>query len=535
MKKLNTAISTAKLTLSETIANFIREERMNIKKAKSIFTLALALTLALGTSTFAAEADPAFTDVPSNAWYSEAVACCNENGLMVGTSDAAFSPNTELSRAMVVTILHRAAGTPAVTANSSFTDVESGTWYSDAVAWSEQNGVVSGYGNGLFGTNDPVTREQLITLLWRYNGSKPASAPTYTDVGIASSWATDAIAWADSNKIANTSAVNRLQPKRNATRAEAAYMLKQMLSPSGSLTTPPAFDLTTGTVKLNNGVEMPVLGLGTYRLTAEETETSVIAALKSGYKLIDTAFAYGNEESVGAGIAKSGVAREDVFIATKLWPNDYSNAAQAIDNALEKLGVEYIDLLFLHQPWQDYIAAYKAMEDAVAAGKVRAIGLSNFYQSSFDAIIGIAKITPAVLQSERNPYFQQDEMMAHIAPYGTVMMDWFPLGGRGDNIVPSERQQSLFDNEVILEIAKAHNKTAPQVILRWHVQTGGIAIPGSRNPDHILENITIFDFELTDEELMRLAALETDIPSFDFRETTEQPNFESFVPPSNDN
>jgi diketogulonate reductase-like aldo/keto reductase len=282
---------------------------------------------------------------------------------------------------------------------------------------------------------------------------------------------------------------------------------------------------------------MPVLGLGTYRLSDEETENSVYHALISGYSLIDTAAAYRNEEAVGRGIKRAGVPREDVFITTKLWPADYGNAAKAIDDALERLDVEYIDLLLLHQPWGDnYIEAYQAMEVAVREGKVRSIGLSNFYQNSFGAIIAIATIPPAVLQSERNPYFQQAEMMEFIAPYGTVMMDWFPLGGRGDNVVPSERQQSLFENEVILEIAKAHDKTAAQVILRWHIQSNGIAIPGSRNPSHILENITIFDFELTDEEMQKMAALETNIPAFDFREVTEQPDFESFTPPeSSDN
>ena len=222
-----------------------------------------------------------------------------------------------------------------------------------------------------------------------------------------------------------------------------------------------------------------------------------------------------------------------MFITTKLWPNDYGNAAAAINAALEKLDVEYIDLLLLHQPWgDDFINAYQAMEVAVGEGKVRAIGLSNVYQNNFNRIIDIATIPPAVLQNERNPYFQQSDMMAYIAPYGTVMMDWFPLGGRGDNIVPSERQQSLFENEVIVEIAEAHDRTAAQVILRWHIQSGGIAIPGSRNPDHILENITIFDFELTEEEMQKIAALETDIPAFDFRDVTEQPDFESFVPPA---
>lgn len=294
------------------------------------------------------------------------------------------------------------------------------------------------------------------------------------------------------------------------------------------------FDLESRTVTLNNGVEMPVLGLGTYRLSEEETEVSVVAALTSGYSLIDTAAAYGNEEAVGRGIKSSGVAREDIFITTKLWPNDYANAAEAIDTALEKMDVEYIDLLLLHQPWEDYVAAYQAMEVAVSEGKVRAIGVSNFYQSSFDAIMEVATIPPAVLQNERNPYFQNTEMMAYVAPHGTVMMDWFPLGGRGDNVVPTERQKSLFEDEVILEIAGAHDKTAAQIILRWHIQSDGIAILGSRNPDHILENITIFDFELSEDEMQKITGLETDIPSFDFRETTEQPDFESFVPPTDD-
>jgi pimeloyl-ACP methyl ester carboxylesterase len=189
-----------------------------------------------------------------------------------------------------------------------------------------------------------------------------------------------------------------------------------------------SFNLESGTVMLNNGMEMPVLGLGTYRLSEEETENSVSSALSYGYKLIDTAAAYGNEEAVGRGIKKSGVPREDVFISTKLWPSDYGNAAAAIDTALEKLDVEYIDLLLLHQPWgDDFINAYKAMEVAVGEGKVRAIGLSNVYQENFDAIIEIASIPPAVVQNERNPYFQQLEMMEYITPYGTVMMDWFPL------------------------------------------------------------------------------------------------------------
>ena len=321
-------------------------------------------------------------------------------------------------------------------------------------------------------------------------------------------------------------------PEGNTPTSELVQSGEVSETPNESTNANILFNLETGTVILNNGIEMPVLGLGTYRLTAEETVISVNAALTSGYSLIDTAAAYGNEEAVGQGIKESGVPREEVFITTKLWPNDYGNAAAAIDAALARLDLEYIDLLMLHQPWgDDYVAAYQAMEAAVREGKVRSIGLSNFYQNSFNAIMAVAEIPPAVLQVERNPYFQNAEMMEHIAPYGTVMMDWFPLGGRGDNVVPSERQQSLFENEVILEIAEAHGKTAAQVILRWHIQSDGVAIPGSRNPAHILENITIFDFALTEAEMQRIAGLETDIPSFDFREVVEQPDFESFTPP----
>lgn len=506
-----------------------------MKKLKNVLALfiVVVMVLSMGVPAFAAEAT--FTDVNANLWYADAAAYVRQNNLMVGTSETAFSPNVTLSRAMVVTILHRAAGSPAVTKASSFSDVEAGQWYSNAVAWSEENNIVSGYGNGKFGTNDPVTREQLILILWRYNGSKKVtSASPYIDSTSASAWmSADALAWASANKIANTTSSNGFVPKQNASRAETAYMFMQMLAPTGAIAKAPQFNFQTKSVTLNNGVEMPILGLGTYRLTADETVTSVVAALKSGYKLIDTAFAYGNEKSVGDGIKQSGVARKDVFVVTKLWPDNYGNASVAIDAALEKLGVDYIDLLLLHQPWgDDFIKEYQAMEVAVGEGKVRAIGLSNVYQNNFDKIISIAKIKPAILQNERNPYFQQTDMMLHIAPYGTVMMDWFPLGGRGDNVVPTERQKSLFEDEVILEIANAHDKTAPQIILRWHIQSGGIAIPGSRNPDHILENISIFDFELTDAEMQKIAALETNIPSFDFRETTEQPDFDTFEPPA---
>jgi len=285
------------------------------------------------------------------------------------------------------------------------------------------------------------------------------------------------------------------------------------------------FDFESRTVTLNNGIQMPVLGLGTFTLQPAQAEESVYHALLDGYRLIDTANAYMNERAVGRGIKKSGVPREEVFITTKLWPSDYEDAGRAIDDTLARLDVEYIDLLLLHQAYGNYTAAYQAMEVAVSEGKVRAIGLSNFCGNKFDEIISIATIPPAVLQNERNPYFQQAEMQEHIKPYGTVLMDWFPLGGRSD------RQQSLFDHETILEIAEAHGKTAAQVILRWHLQSGGIAIPGSSNPDHILENITIFDFELTNEEMQKIGVLDTGIAAFDFSSADGEPDFNSFTRP----
>ena len=286
-----------------------------------------------------------------------------------------------------------------------------------------------------------------------------------------------------------------------------------------------SFNLEKGTVTLNNGIEMPVLGIGTFTLRPAQAEESVYHALTYGYRLIDTANAYMNERAVGRAIKRSGVPREEIFVTTKLWPSEYENAERAIDETLARLDLEYIDLLLLHQAYGNYTAAYKGMEAAVRAGKVRAIGLSNFYQVRFDEILSIAAITPAVLQNERNPYFQQTEMQEYIKPHGTVLMDWFPLGGR------SARQQSLFEDETIVEIAEAHNRTAAQVILRWHIQSGGIAIPGSSNPAHILENITIFDFELTDEEMRRINALDTGVAAFDFSSTDSSPNFSSFIAP----
>jgi len=269
------------------------------------------------------------------------------------------------------------------------------------------------------------------------------------------------------------------------------------------------FNLERKTVTLNNGIEMPILGLGTFTLTPAQAEESVYNALITGVRLIDTANAYMNERAVGRGVRRSGIPREEVFITTKLWPPDYGDAARAIDETLARLDLGYIDLLLLHQPYGNYTAAYQAMENAVREGKVRAIGLSNFYEEKFSEIMNIATITPAVLQVESNPFFHQSVMREFLKPHGTVIMSWFPLGGRGNT-------QTLFNNEIISSIARTHGKTSAQVILRWHLQIESVAIPGSSNANHIRENFDIFGFQLTDEEMQRLKTLDRGHGSYDF-------------------
>ncbi len=277
----------------------------------------------------------------------------------------------------------------------------------------------------------------------------------------------------------------------------------------------PVFDLENVTVTLNNGVEMPIFGIGTFALSSEQAENSVYWALRDGYHLIDTARIYGNEDGVGRGIRRAieegYVTRGDIFVTTKMWTSDFGNGDAAINASLERLGLDYIDLMILHhsQPSND-VEAYQAMERAVADGKLRCIGLSNYYEpEDFDRLVNATTIVPALLQNETHPYHQSTEMKAHIAQYGTVMESWFPLGGRGNT-------QILFNDPTIAAIAEAHGKTSAQVILRWHLQAGNIAIPGSSNPDHILENISIFDFELTDEEMAQMTALDRNDRFADF-------------------
>ena len=272
-------------------------------------------------------------------------------------------------------------------------------------------------------------------------------------------------------------------------------------SPAKSAVSDVSFNFDTKTVKLNSGYEMPVIGLGTYSLKDDICVNSVSAALKNGYRLIDTAYIYHNEESVGKGIRESGVPREEIFITTKLYMNQYADAENAINEALKKLDVDYIDLMLLHHPGAHDIEAYKAMEKAVSEGKIRSIGLSNYYIDELEDFLPQITIMPALIQNEIHPYYQENEVIKYMLEKGIVMEAWYPLGGRGHTA-------ELFNNETIAEIAKVHNKSSAQIILRWHLQKGVVAIPGSSNPEHIKENMNIFDFELTAEDMKKINSLD---------------------------
>ena len=262
-----------------------------------------------------------------------------------------------------------------------------------------------------------------------------------------------------------------------------------------------SFNFETKTVLLNSGYEMPIYGIGTYSLTGDTCVESVTAALNSGVRLIDTAYMYHNEESVGEAVRNSGIPREEIFVITKLYPNQFSDAEAAIEEALVKLDIDYIDMMLLHHPGTDDVEAYLAMEKAVADGKIRSLGLSNWYVEELEEFIPQINIMPALVQNEIHPYYQENDVIPYIHSLGIVVQGWYPLGGRGYTA-------ELLGNEVISEIAAAHGKSSAQVILRWNLQKGVVVIPGSSNPDHIQENTELFDFELTEEEMERIGALD---------------------------
>ena len=249
-------------------------------------------------------------------------------------------------------------------------------------------------------------------------------------------------------------------------------------------------------IKLNNGVEMPMAGIGTFLLSPDEAESSVTNALQAGYRLIDTANAYVNEKAVGRAIKKSGINRREIFLETKLWPSFYEQA-DAVEKTLERLDTDYIDLLLIHQPAGNYLAGYKLMEKAYKEGKVRAIGLSNF-AVHIQEILNICEVKPVILQTEVHPYSQEQELKEFLAKENMVIQAWYPLG-HGD--------KTLIQEPVFSRLAEKYGKSNAQIILRWHIQAGNVVIPGSKNPDHIRANFDLFDFSLDDVEMAEIAAL----------------------------
>ena len=251
-------------------------------------------------------------------------------------------------------------------------------------------------------------------------------------------------------------------------------------------------------VTLNNGVKMPMAGIGTFLLSPEEAEASVLSALECGYRLIDTANAYLNEKAVGRAMKKSGLKREEIFLETKLWPSFYEQA-DAVEKTLQRLDTDYIDLLLIHQPAGDYFVGYKRREQAYKEGKVKAIGLSNFTPAQIQEILDLCEIKPAVLQTEVHPYSQEKKLKRFLDQEGMVIQAWYPLG-HGD--------KALIQEPLFGQLGKKYGKTNAQIILRWHIQDGNIVIPGSKNPAHIKDNFDLFDFSLTQEEMDQIAAMD---------------------------
>lgn len=584
---------------------------------------------------------PAFSDVPTDAWYAEAIAYCQQNGIMSGTSATTFAPEDTLTRAMLATVLHRMSDTPAVSDPPIFTDTATGSWYSDAVAWAAKTGTISGYGGGVFGVNDPATQEQTVTILWRYAGSPESNGTANISDSVSiSSWAQTAVRWANANGILDgMMESNRFDPKAAIKRGEVTSILYQYLTlRSGSqepprpkeaftenkidvsfhghtysatladnssakafadllknglltvstydygnfekvgdlgmglprnderITTAPGdiilyqgnhitvyyaentwnftrlgtiddpsglrealgsgevaitfalqkaekvtgnggeFHFDTKTVLLNSGYEMPINGLGTYSLHGDECVNAVKSAIEQGVRLIDTARAYGNEEEIGRAIreeiAAGTVTREELFITTKIYPgSDMENPESAIQGCLDRLNIGYVDMMLLHHPDPNDVKAYKAMEKFVEDGKIRSIGLSNWYVEELEEFLPQVSTTPALVQNEIHPYYQENDVIPHIQDLGIVVQGWYPLGGRGHTA-------ELLGDSVISGIARAHGVSSAQVILRWNLQKGVVVIPGSSNPDHIKENTELYDFELTDAEMAQINALD---------------------------
>ena len=260
------------------------------------------------------------------------------------------------------------------------------------------------------------------------------------------------------------------------------------------------FNFNTKTVKLNSGYEIPLNGIGTYSLLNDVCYNSILYALQNGVRLIDTAYIYNNEEQVGKAVRDSKINRKYIFIITKLYPNQYNNAEKAINDALKKLNVEYIDMMLLHHPGNNDVKAYKTIEKAIKEGKIRSVGLSNWYIKELKEFLPKINIMPALVQNEIHPYYQDTEVIEYIQSLGIAVQGWYPLGGRG-------HQKELLNDKVLKDIAEKYNKSVAQIILRWNLQRGVIVIPGSSNREHITENTEIYDFELSDDDMKRISEL----------------------------
>lgn len=250
-------------------------------------------------------------------------------------------------------------------------------------------------------------------------------------------------------------------------------------------------------VTLNNGNKCPVIGIGTFMIAPADAEVSVREALKYGYECVDTANAYSNERAVGRGMKESGVPREKVFLSTKLWATEYENE-NAVDETLGRLGVDYVDLLYIHQPAGNWLAGYRQLEKAYRDGKAKAIGISNFEGEYLEELSTKWEVVPQFIQVEAHPYFTQEELRKTLDKYGIKLMAWYPLG-HGD--------KSLIEEPVFAKLGEKYGKTPAQVILRWHTQMGFVVIPGSKNVEHIKDNLDILDFKLTDDEMAEIAKL----------------------------
>ena len=282
--------------------------------------------------------------------------------------------------------------------------------------------------------------------------------------------------------------------------------------------------MTHSYITLNDGNKIPQFGMGVYMVPeGKATYDAVTEALKMGYRHIDTAHAYQNERSVGAAIRESGIQRKEIWITTKLWPSEYGEGKTmaAIDKMLSRLDTDYIDLLLLHQQFGDYMGAWREMEQAVAAGKVKSIGLSNFESERLEEVLEASAIKPSVLQVECHPYYQQDDLKNRLVLYGTVIESWYPIG---------HGYKGLLNEPLFTELGKKYGKNNVQIIPRWHIQAGNIIFPKSTNPQHIHDNFDIFDFQLTQDEMDSIRHLDKGVRFFNMSLAEQEANLGRFVP-----